>query len=1081
VRPQIPVLAVLAVLAIPPSVALGQDATPAAVPSAATTTEAAPPAAPATTTDAAPAPTTTADAPAAPAPTAPAPPASTTTEPVVPAPTPGPSATPPPAFEPDLTDPDGPKLSTARPGGRETAKERRARERRERREAKARKDGKDRKGGKAAKDEDDEAKKDDDARTPADILAAPATGLSALSVARFRIPPFLLPIYQAAGMQYGIRWEILAAINEIETDYGRNLNVSSAGAQGWMQFMPPTWASYGVDANGDGEKDPYNPVDAIFAAARYLKAAGGMSDVRRAVFAYNHADWYVNDVLKRARAIASLPADVVSSLTGLTLAQLPVYVPEDEAAKAEAKRDAATEKDAATDAAKTDATEKDAATEKNGAGTDATEKDATKTEVTKTAGAKSDGAKAGTRTARADRTKADAVVVRRGGSSTWAPVSAPEDAAVVAVQDGTITRIGEGKRLGRFVEIRDAYGNSYTYAGLGTLAEKHLVPRKRAEKDDEHDHEDEDEEHAGEERAHEGEDAATPDVTAGTPGAEEKTPTADPVPTTPATAGDQPRRAAPGKAADASPAPATAGRPAASLGPSRPRTAAENAAGNAGRGSGTADDRGLGTPAAPAAPVFPGLPAPSAPGTTPAPGTTRPLPGTTTPLPGTTVPGTTAPDAASVPGATPAPAGPAASGGTPAPGTTTPGTAPAPGDATAAVPPTTTDGGPASGTGAVPPATTDVTPPFPALVPGLPGAVAASPPAEPTTITPLPGPLGSATRFSTVPLWQILAPEMPPVPAPEPSAPATAAEPKAEPEEEQVDRISTYLVRAGDLRRSDVRLRTLKVGSRVMAGTVLGRMGDADMRFAIRPAGEGAPRIDPRPIVAGWRLLDDASVFGHDDRSELVAERADEPDVGRLLLLSKERLQARVLADPKLQIYEAGRSDIRAGQIDRRVLATMEFLTANGLRLTITSLKSGHSVLSASGNVSAHSYGAAMDIAAVNGVTITPGTQGAGSITASTIRMLLRLQGTARPNQIISLMTFPGADNTMAMGDHDDHIHVGFPRDASSGDVKLGRQVSAILKPAQWEQLVGRLAEIDNPKVPTTPSKAARKAKRGER
>ncbi|WP_022927802.1 lytic murein transglycosylase [Patulibacter americanus] len=1074
-RPQIPVLAVLAVLAIPPSLALGQDDTPAAVPSSATTTGATAPAAPATTTDAAPAPTPTSDAPAPPAGTAPAPPASTTTQPAVPAPTPGLGATPPPAFEPDLTDPDGPKLSTARPEGRETAKERRARERREAKARRARKDAKGEKGGKDAKEEDD-AKKDD-ARTPADILAAPATGLSALSVAQFRIPPFLLPIYQAAGMQYGIRWEILAAINEIETDYGRNLNVSSAGAQGWMQFMPPTWASYGVDANGDGEKDPYNPVDAIFAAARYLKAAGGMSDVRRAVFAYNHADWYVNDVLKRARAIASLPADVVSSLTGLTLAQLPVYVPEDEDAKADAQRDAAKDEDDATDggSAKTDADDQ-ADVKRDDA---KAEDDRAETRTAKADRAKGDDAKAETRTAKADRTKADAVVVRRGGSSTWAPVSAPEDAAVVAVQDGTITRIGEGERLGRFVEIRDAYGNSYTYSGLGTLAEKHLVPRKRAEKDEKHDHDHEDEAHAGEEHAEEPhadarEDAAAPDVTAGTPGAEDTAPTADPVPTTPATAGEQPRRRAAGKAADAVAAPATAGRAAASVGPSRPRTAAENAGGNAGRGSGTADDRGLGAPAAPAAPAFPALPS-----TTPAPGTTTPVPGATTPAPAAPLPGAPAPGAAPVPGTTPAPDAAPAPGG-PTPGTTATEAVPAPGDPVAAVPPTTTDGVPATGAGAVPPTVTDALPPFPALSPGLPGGLPTAPPAEPTTLAPPTGLLGAATRFSTVPLWQILAPEMPPVPVPEPAAPASPSEPEAEPEE-RVDRISTYLVRAGDLRRSDVRLRTLKVGSRVMAGTVLGRMGGDDMRFAIRPAGEGAPRIDPRPIVAGWRLLDDASVFGHDDRSELVAERADEPDVGRLLLLSKERLQARVLADPKLQIYEAGRGDIRAGQIDRRVLAAMEFLTANGLRLTITSLKTGHSILSASGNVSAHSYGAAMDIAAVNGVTITAGTQGAGSITATTIRMLLRLQGTARPNQIISLMTFPGADNTMAMGDHADHIHVGFPRDASSGDAKLGRQVSAILKPAQWEQLVGRLAEIDNPKVPTTPSKAARKAKRGER
>src|SRR3712207_4035836 len=134
-----------------------------------------------------------------------------------------------------------------------------------------------------------------------------------------------MPIYQAAGTEYGIRWEYLAAINEIETDYGRNLNVSSAGALGWMQFMPATWKQYGVDANGDRRKDPYNPVDAIFAAARYLRAAGAEEDLRRAIFAYNHADWYVDSVLMRARLIGGLPADLVGSLTGLTQGHFPVH------------------------------------------------------------------------------------------------------------------------------------------------------------------------------------------------------------------------------------------------------------------------------------------------------------------------------------------------------------------------------------------------------------------------------------------------------------------------------------------------------------------------------------------------------------------------------------------------------------------------------------------------------------------------------------------------------------------------------------------------------------------------------------
>src|SRR5438105_3976927 len=159
-----------------------------------------------------------------------------------------------------------------------------------------------------------------------DALPAPNSAASVPNfvIRQFRVPIFLLPIYQAAGNQYGIRWEVLAAINEIESDYGRNLSVSTAGAVGWMQFLPSTWAKYGVDANGDGKRDPYNPVDAIFAAASYLKAAGGDKDIKRAIFAYNHAGWYVDSVLLRAKLIAGVPGDLIGSLTGLTEGRFPV-------------------------------------------------------------------------------------------------------------------------------------------------------------------------------------------------------------------------------------------------------------------------------------------------------------------------------------------------------------------------------------------------------------------------------------------------------------------------------------------------------------------------------------------------------------------------------------------------------------------------------------------------------------------------------------------------------------------------------------------------------------------------------------
>jgi cell wall-associated NlpC family hydrolase len=107
----------------------------------------------------------------------------------------------------------------------------------------------------------------------------------------------LRDIWQAAGNAYGIPWEVLAAINKVETNFGQNLGPSSAGAVGWMQFMPSTWARWGIDANGDGVADPNNPTDAIFSAARYLAACGGQLDIARAVYCYNHASWYVNEVL----------------------------------------------------------------------------------------------------------------------------------------------------------------------------------------------------------------------------------------------------------------------------------------------------------------------------------------------------------------------------------------------------------------------------------------------------------------------------------------------------------------------------------------------------------------------------------------------------------------------------------------------------------------------------------------------------------------------------------------------------------------------------------------------------------------
>jgi hypothetical protein len=144
----------------------------------------------------------------------------------------------------------------------------------------------------------------------------------------------------------------------------------------------------------------------------------------------------------------------------------------------------------------------------------------------------------------------------------------------------------------------------------------------------------------------------------------------------------------------------------------------------------------------------------------------------------------------------------------------------------------------------------------------------------------------------------------------------------------------------------------------------------------------------------------------------------------------------------------------------------MAVLAAKGFRLTVTSLKCGHSIYTTSGNVSDHSSGNAVDIAMVNGQPIL-GNQGSGSITEMVIRELLEMQEPNQCDQIISLMDMGGPTFTMA--DHADHIHCGFT--PQYGTTKSGRQLTAVLKPGQWSRLLDRIGKLDEPKVPNQPSK----------
>ena len=152
--------------------------------------------------------------------------------------------------------------------------------------------------------------------------SAQCGGGQALGTLSSKVPRRLVPIYTEAAARFrlGPRGpSILAAINWSETSFGTDLGPSSAGAEGWMQFLPGSWAVYGVDADHDGVKDPDDPWDAIFAAARLLQAAGAPADWHGAIFSYNHAEWYVADVLSDAErfaapAASSQPAEAEACL-----------------------------------------------------------------------------------------------------------------------------------------------------------------------------------------------------------------------------------------------------------------------------------------------------------------------------------------------------------------------------------------------------------------------------------------------------------------------------------------------------------------------------------------------------------------------------------------------------------------------------------------------------------------------------------------------------------------------------------------------------------------------------------------------
>ena len=288
------------------------------------------------------------------------------------------------------------------------------------------------------------------------ILASSQASVQALAF--YRVPLFLLPIYKAAAVQYGVPWQILAAINEVETDYGADQSVSSAGAVGWMQFMPETWLQYGVDALEAGYADPYNPVDAIFAAARYLRAAGAATNLREAILAYNHSEEYAESVLLRAKLIASYPKAVIATLTGLVDGRPPVDASTLEWSGLPGQTGSAGESGSSAEASASSATAKATATGS-------------------TQGSATPGS-----TSAPSPTAAASALGKNASPIQLVDLTSSAKANVVAVEDGRVVGLGDSRKLGRYVILRDVYGDLFTYAGLGSIAPTYKVASQSAAK-----------------------------------------------------------------------------------------------------------------------------------------------------------------------------------------------------------------------------------------------------------------------------------------------------------------------------------------------------------------------------------------------------------------------------------------------------------------------------------------------------------------------------------------------------------------------------------------------------------------------
>ena len=173
-----------------------------------------------------------------------------------------------------------------------------------------------------------------------------------------------------------------------------------------------------------------------------------------------------------------------------------------------------------------------------------------------------------------------------------------------------------------------------------------------------------------------------------------------------------------------------------------------------------------------------------------------------------------------------------------------------------------------------------------------------------------------------------------------PAFPSPPSAPAAPPVPPPAPKHAVRVFREGP---DDVYLHPLRAGVQVIAGTVLGHLGSAagaqaggpHMLFQIRPAGVQAPPIDPKPILDGWVALENTSIFRAKGENPFLATS---PTVGQVLLESKRQLEPQVLHDSGVRLARCARADVQAGAVDKRVLATLEFLSVSGLKPTVSGL-----------------------------------------------------------------------------------------------------------------------------------------------